>query len=344
MKVSVIGATGYTGSELLRLLSNHPDVEILYITSESSTGQLIKHSYPHLEKFYDHELTSMKDIENICTHSDIVFVGLPHGHAMEIGKTLQDKKARIIDLGADYRFSDLAVYEKWYKVQHTDRSTKAVYGLTELYREKIKTAKILANPGCYTTAAILALTPLIKENIIQLDNIIVDAKSGVTGAGRSLKLGSLFCEAHDNFIAYSATKHRHTPEIEQALSEFAQQEVLISFTPHLLPIDRGILATSYANLRAGVTSKEITAAFDKHYGNEYFIRLRGEGGYPATKQVRGSNFVDIGWEIDPRLNRIVLMSALDNLVKGAAGQAVQNMNVMCGLSEKTGLTQVPLYP
>lgn len=344
MKVSIIGATGYTGSELLRLLSNHSDVEILYITSESSTGKFIKNSYPHLEKFYDHELTSMKDMENICSESDIVFVALPHGHAMEIGKTLQNKKARIIDLGADYRFNNPAVYEKWYKVEHTDKTTKAVYGLTELYREKIKTAKILANPGCYTTASILALTPLIKENLIKLDNIIIDAKSGVTGAGRSLKLGSLFCEVNDNFQAYSATKHRHTPEIEQALSEFAQQEILVSFTPHLLPIDRGILATSYANLQAGVTASDIARAFNKHYGNEYFIRLRGEGVYPATKHVRGSNFVDIGWEIDSRLNRIVLMSALDNLVKGAAGQAIQNMNVMCGLPEKTGLTQVPLYP
>ncbi len=344
MKASIIGATGYTGVELLRLLSGHPDVEIAYITSESQTGADIMDSYPHLRRFYSQALVSMDKMDAILAESDVVFVALPHGHAMEVGKRARNAKARLIDLGADYRLRDTAVYETWYKVAHTDRDAQAVYGLTELNREAVKAAKILANPGCYTTASILALTPLVAEKLIDTTTIVIDAKSGATGAGRGLKIGSLFCEVSENFQAYGVASHRHTPEIEQELSKAAGAAITLIFTPHLLPIGRGILTTSYAKLKTGVTAQDVQEAYEKMYGGEFFIRLLGQGGCPATKNVRGSNFVDIGWQLDPRTGRVIVMSAIDNLVKGAAGQAVQNMNVMFGLPETAGLTQMPLYP
>ena len=344
MKASIIGATGYTGVELLRLLAGHPDVEIAYLTSESQTGTDILTVYPQLRRFYSKALVSMEQIDMILAESDVVFVALPHGHAMDVGKKAKTAKARVIDLGADYRFRDPSVYEAWYKVAHTDKDAKAVYGLTELNRADVKGAKLLANPGCYTTASILALTPLLSEELIDPATIIVDAKSGVTGAGRGLNPGSMFCEVSGNFHAYGVASHRHTPEIEQELSKTAGEAVTISFTPHLLPIDRGILATCYAKVKAGVTAEAISAAFEKAYGDEFFIRLLGQGACPATKNVRGSNFVDLGWQLDARTGRVIVMSAIDNLVKGAAGQAVQNMNVMFGLEETAGLMQAPLYP
>ncbi len=344
MKASIIGATGYTGAELLRLLAGHPEVEIAYITSESSTGAPIAENYPHLAKFYGQKLTSMEQLDEITEASDVIFVGLPHGHAMKIGRTLQGKKARLIDLGADYRLKNIKTYEKWYKVEHTDPDTKAVYGLCELYREQIKTAAVLANPGCYVTASILALTPLLKEKLVFARGIIVDAKSGASGAGRGLSLGVHFTELFGNFRPYGVASHRHTPEIEQVYSEFAREPVTISFTPHLLPIDRGILATCYADLSPGADEQAVREAFEEMYGGEYFIRLLGKGKFPETKNVRGSNYVDIGWQFDQRTGRIIVMAALDNLVKGASGQAVQNMNIMFGLAENMGLTQLPLYP
>jgi N-acetyl-gamma-glutamyl-phosphate reductase len=344
MKVSIIGATGYTGAELLRLLAGHPEAEVVYITSESSTGHTIDESYAHLWGAYSQRLASLHDLPEIAAASDVLFVALPHGHAMKIRQELLGSKARMIDLGADYRLRDPAVYEKWYKVKHTDNVTQAVYGLPELYREKIKDAEVIANPGCYVTASILALSPLIKEKLIDTKSIIVDAKSGTTGAGRSLALNMHFSEQTGNFRPYGVAGHRHTPEIEQVYSELAGEAVTISFTPHLLPVDRGILATCYANLREGVTADEVAAAFHAMYGGEFFIRLLGEGNYPAIKAVRGSNFVDIGWALDKRTGRVIVFSALDNLVKGASGQAVQNMNIMFGLEEKAGLGALPLYP
>ena len=344
MKVSIIGATGYTGAELLRLLANHPEVEIAYITSESSTGAYIAENYPHLAKFYTQKLASMNDMDKITAESDVVFVGLPHGHAMKIGKALAGKKAKLIDLGADYRLEDIKVYEQWYKVEHTDPETKAVYGLCELYRDRIKSAAVVANPGCYVTASILALVPLLKNKLITSRGIVVDAKSGASGAGRSLALGMHFTELFGNFRPYGVATHRHTPEIEQIYSQFAGEPVVISFTPHLLPIDRGIVATCYADLAPGVDELAIEKAFAEMYGQEYFIRLLGKGKFPETKNVRGSNYVDIGWQLDPRTGKVIVMSALDNLVKGASGQAVQNMNIMFGLPENTGLRQLPLYP
>lgn len=343
MKVSIIGATGYAGAELLRILANHSEVEIAAITSESHTGTSITEIYPHLTGFYNKKLTSMADMSQFAD-SQAVFIGLPHGHAMAIGKQLASEGIKVIDLGADYRFRDESVYEAWYKVEHTHRNAGAVYGLTELYRQQIKTASIVGNAGCYTTASILALAPLAKFHLIDTKNIVVDAKSGISGAGRGLSLNTHFSEMSENMKAYNIGGHRHTPEIEQALQEISGQESLISFTPHLIPIIRGILSTCYATLQEGVKPEDIDQAFYEMYGEEYFVRLLGRGGYPAVKHTRGSNFCDIGWHIDPRTNRVVVVSAIDNLVKGAAGQAVQNLNVMFGFDEGKGLQQIALYP
>jgi len=343
LKISIIGASGYTGAELLRVLHHHKKAEIKYLTSETNAGASVSSIYPHLAEIYKQNFVDMKTVVKNADESDVIFVALPHGHAMSVGKELAKNKVKIIDLGADYRFADSAVYEAWYKIPHTHKDAGAIYGLPELYADKIKNAKILANPGCYTTASILALTPLLKAGLVQTENIIVDAASGVSGAGRALKLSSHFSEVYENFSAYGVTNHRHTPEIEEHLSAAAGTEIKISFTPHLAPIVRGILATCYANLKPNVKPEDIAAAYDIYKGKP-FVRVLGLGASPATKNVRGSNYIDIGWHIDKRLNRVVVLSALDNLVKGASGQAVQNMNLMFGLDEKTGLDDVPLYP
>ncbi|MBQ1509828.1 MAG: N-acetyl-gamma-glutamyl-phosphate reductase [Selenomonadaceae bacterium] len=344
MKVSIIGATGYAGAELLRILHRHPEAEVVHITSESHTGERLSDLYPHLRGIYDMELESMKDIDRIGADSDFVFIGLPHGHAMEVGRALENMPTRIIDLGADYRFSDTNVYEEWYHVPHTHKGAARVYGLAELYREEIKTAKIIGNAGCFTTASILALAPLAKHHLIDVNTILVDAKSGVSGAGRSPKQGNHFPELYDSFKAYNVAHHRHTPEIEQAIEDLSGEKTVLNFTPHLVPMSRGILSTCYASLKPDITADMVDAAFEKMYANEYFIRLLGRNGYPATKDVRGSNFCDIAWHIDERTGRVIVLSVIDNLVKGAAGQAVQNFNIACGFDEKTGLDDVPMYP
>ncbi|MDD4321262.1 MAG: N-acetyl-gamma-glutamyl-phosphate reductase [Acidaminococcaceae bacterium] len=344
MKASVIGATGYAGAELLRLLDGHPEVEIAKITSESSTGENIATMYPHLSSRIEQELESMENIKAIGAVSDVIFIALPHGHAMKIGKDLRNTNTKIVDLGGDYRFKDHKLFEEWYKVKHEDINSGAVYGLPELYRNQVRDANIVANPGCYTTCSILALVPMLKAGLIETKGIIIDAKSGVSGAGKSLNAGNMYCSVNENFRAYGVTTHRHTPEIEQIYSEFAHEEVIIQFTPHLLPVDRGILATCYADLKPGITAEQVERAYKDMYENEFFIRLRGRGVCPEVKNVRASNYVDIGWQIDKRTNRLIAMSVLDNLVKGAAGQAVQNMNVMFGLPENMGLKQLPIFP
>lgn len=344
MKASIVGASGYAGEELIRLLHGHPNVEIVHMTSERHTGEHISGLYPHLANIYDNPLESMEDIHPIAKDSDVLFIALPHGHAMKIAKDFSDLPLRIIDLGADYRFADTSVYESWYHVDHIDPHADRAYGLSELYREDVRKAHIVGNAGCYTTASILALAPLVKAHLIQLDSIIIDAASGVSGAGRSPKESTHFPEFYDSFTGYGAVNHRHTPEIEQALCEQSGEPVIINFTPHLAPISRGILATCYATLREGVTAEQIDEAFAAMYADEFFIRLLGRGKYPATKYVRGTNYCDIAWHVDRRTQRIIVFSAIDNLVKGAAGQAVQNMNIAFGLDERVGLDLVPLYP
>ena len=344
MKVSIIGATGYVGAELLRILTAHPQAEIVHITSESHAGEVAAAVYPHLRGCCPLVLEPMAAAADIAADSEVLFVALPHGHAMKLGKAVAHLPLRIIDLGADYRFADPAVYAQWYGLPHEHGDAARVYGLAEWQREAIRTAKIIGNAGCYPTAGILALMPLVRAGLVQRSSIIIDAASGVSGAGRAATAANHFPELYDSFKAYGVAGHRHTPEIEQALSQLSGEEQVVSFTPHLLPMVRGILATCYAALRPGVSADEVDEAFTACYAGEPFIRLLGRTGYPATKAVRGSNFCDIGWHLDPRTGRVVVLSAIDNLVKGAAGQAVQNFNIACGFAEDTALDAIPLYP
>jgi len=277
MKYSILGATGYTGEELLRILSNHPQAQVQYLTSENQTGASITQVYPHLNQFYHDNMISIKEVDRIASESDVVFACLPHGHAMAIGQQLTEAGARLIDMGADYRFADTNVYENWYKVNHVHKNSQAVYGLTELKRDQVKAANIVGNPGCYTTASILALTPLIRYDLVDRSTLIVDAKSGVSGAGRKAETMYLLCEAFENVQAYGIVNHRHTPEIEQSLSETATEPVIINFTPHLIPMARGILATCYANLRAGVTGGASGSGFSEHLWERFFYSSFGPG-------------------------------------------------------------------
>lgn len=343
IRASIIGATGYAGVDLLRLLLNHREVELAVLTSETYAGQPISQVYPHLKGHVDIVLNKM-DIKPIAEKSDVVFVALPHGHAMNVVPTLLAAGVKVVDFGADYRLSDRTVYEQWYKLTHTSPEVKAVYGLPELHRSKIKEANLVANPGCYPTATILGITPLLRAGLVEHDPIIVDAKSGISGAGRGLGLMFHYPESGENVRAYNIGGHRHTPEIEQELTLAAGEDITISFTPHLMPMSRGILSTSYLCLKPGVSVEQITEAYERAYGNEFFVRLLGAGQYPATKHVRGTNHCDIAWHVDSRTNRVVVVSVIDNLMKGAAGQALQNMNIVFDFPETEGLRFPAFYP
>lgn len=345
IKAGVIGATGYAGSELVRILMQHPEVELISLTSQSYVGKNYADIYESFRGLND-MVCEETDLERLADLCDVVFMALPHGVAAKTVTPEILKKTKIIDFGADFRLSDADVYEKWYGVKHEGRGLlpEAVYGLCEVYREDIKKAQLIANPGCYTTCSILSLRPLVAEGLIDPASIIVDAKSGTSGAGRSAVTGSLYCEVNETFKAYKIASHRHTPEIEEQLSKAAGQEIVLSFTPHLVPMNRGILATCYATLTGDYTYEDIKAAYEKHYGKEYFIRLTKKGVYPETRWVKGSNFLDIGFAVDERTHRILVFGAIDNLVKGAAGQAVQNMNIMFDLEETMGLTALPVFP
>ena len=336
IKVGIIGATGYAGSELVRLITQHPKAELVTMTSQSYAGQEYKEvysNYSHLDYVCEEE-----HIEEMAEKCDVIFLALPHGVASKKINADILSKTKIIDLGADFRIQDVDVYEKWYTTHYSkDILPEAVYGLCEINRDKIKGKRIVANPGCYTSCSILSLYPLVKEGMIDLSSIIIDAKSGATGAGRGLSLGNHYCELNESVKAYKVASHRHTPEIEEQLSIAAGQDIVLNFTPHLIPMDRGILATCYATLNKKYTYDDIRKAYEKHYGNEHFIRLTKEGVFPETKWVKGSNFVDIGFTVDERTNRVIVIGALDNLFKGAAGQAVQNMNLMLGFEETAGL-------
>ena len=345
IKAGIIGATGYAGAELARILLNHPQTEIIWYGSRSYIDQNYASLFGNLFRLAD--VNCLDDqIEALADEADVIFTATPQGFlASRISGELLEK-TRFIDLSADFRLHNVSVYEEWYKITHKnpDLLKDAVYGLSELYREQIRGTRLLANPGCYTTCSILTLYPLVKNRLIDLSSIIIDAKSGTSGAGRGAKLPNLFCEVNENIKAYAVTSHRHTPEIEQELSIAAGETVCLTFTPHLVPMDRGILAVCYASLKPGVTMEDIGCAYSSCYKDEYFIRLRGEGELPETRWVKGSNYTDIGWRIDERTRRVIAVGAIDNLVKGAAGQAVQNMNLMFGLKETEGLEMVPLFP
>ena len=309
IKVGIIGATGYAGSELVRLITQHPKAELVTMTSQSYAGQEYKEvysNYSHLDYVCEEE-----HIEEMAEKCDVIFLALPHGVASKKINADILSKTKIIDLGADFRIQDVDVYEKWYTTHYSkDILPEAVYGLCEINRDKIKGKRIVANPGCYTSCSILSLYPLVKEGMIDLSSIIIDAKSGATGAGRGLSLGNHYCELNESVKAYKVASHRHTPEIEEQLSIAAGQDIVLNFTPHLIPMDRGILATCYATLNKKYTYDDIRKAYEKHYGNEHFIRLTKEGVFPETKWVKGSNFVDIGFTVDERTNRVIVIGAL----------------------------------
>ena len=343
-KVAIIGASGYTGVELARILCNHPHSTLTTVTSRQYEGQALSRVFPNLFKKVDLICENLSP-EELCSRADLFFTAVPHKTAMDIVPTLLAAGKKVVDLSADFRIRDVLVYEQWYQ-KHTapQELEEAVYGLPELYREAIKTSRLIANPGCYPTSIILGLAPLLKAGIIDPQSIIADSKSGTSGAGRSAQVGTLFCEVADGFRAYKVAAHRHTPEIEQEINRLGGCKVNISFTPHLLPMSRGILSTVYAHLTRKIETAEVMDLYNALYDDEYFVRVLPDGSFPATQYVRGSNFCDIGFKIDPRTGRIIVMSAIDNIVKGAAGQAVQNMNLVCGFPETAGLEGAPFFP
>jgi N-acetyl-gamma-glutamyl-phosphate reductase len=344
-RVAVIGATGYSGIELVRLLQSHPHVQLTYLSSESYTGQAIAEVYPHLAGRIGHVLDGLETAA-VVAEADVVFLGLPAGKSSELVPALLGAGLRVIDLGGDFRLADASVHAHWYKKPAPDRvlQAKAVYGLSELWRDDVRGARFITNPGCYATAAILGLAPLFRHRLIEPGSVIIDAKSGVSGAGRGVNLGVHFAEVNENFKAYKVGEHQHTPEIEQALGRVAGEAPIVTFTTHLLPITRGILCTSYATLRKPITPEALRAWYIGDYAGCPFVRTMPLGTFPATKQVTGSNYCDIGLAVDERTQRVTVISVIDNLVKGAAGQAIQNFNLMMGLGEGTGLDASPLYP
>ena len=344
LRVGILGATGYAGIETVRLLLKHEHVEITRIVSHSYEGKKISELYPNLRGICDIECTGL-DADDIAANCDLVFTALPHGASKEVIPTLYNKGVKVIDLSGDFRYDDPAVYEKWYGQPHSDPELleKAVYGLCEIHREKIKGASLIGNPGCYTTCSITALYPIVNSGWADNHSIIIDAKSGVTGAGRGLALPSMFCECTETMKAYKIATHRHTSEIEQELSHAAGEDIILSFTTHLAPMNRGILATCYINLKEKKTTAELVALYKDFYKNEKFISVYDEGELPEVKHISGSNYIGIGIVVDERLNRAVIISCIDNLVKGAAGQAVQNMNIACGFPEDTALSDVGMY-
>ncbi|MBN1365109.1 MAG: N-acetyl-gamma-glutamyl-phosphate reductase [Syntrophaceae bacterium] len=344
IKAAIFGASGYTGQELTRILSGHPHVKLVAVTSRRFTGQAVSEVFPALQG-----LTSLKyqnatptEISNVC---DIVFLALPHGVSMGIAPEFIKAGKIVVDLSADYRLRDIKIYEAWYGKHSSFKFVKdAVYGIPELYRAKIKKTKLVANPGCYPTGIILGLAPVLKKKLLDVSTIIADSASSVSGAGREPLVGSLFCEVDGGFKAYKVGKHRHLPEIEQELNTLAGKKFAITFTPHLLPVKRGILSTIYAKLKKDVSLGELHFLYSSFYADEKFVRICPQDVYPNISSVCGSNYCDIGLVVDLRTKRVIIMAAIDNLVKGAAGQAVQNMNIICGFEENTGLHTAPLYP
>ena len=344
IKVGIVGASGYTGVELARILSAHPEVELTVATSRQYAGKALAGVFPSLKGMVDIVCEDVV-LKDLVDRADLFFTAVPHQTAMALVPEFIRAGKKVVDLSADFRIRDAKVYEEWYQA-HTATTylEEAVYGLPELYREKIAKARLVANPGCYPTSVILGVAPLLKAGLIDPDTVVADSKSGASGAGRSAQTGTLFCEVADGFQAYKVGEHRHTPEIEQELSELCGKALKLSFTPHLVPMSRGILSTIYAATSGDTDEKSIRDLYEKQYAHEPFVRVCEAGIYPLTQYVRGSNFCDIGMKLDKRTGRIIILSAIDNLVKGAAGQAVQNMNLMCGLEETMGLGIVPLFP
>lgn len=345
IKVGIIGATGYAGGELVRILLAHKDVKICWYGSRSYIDKKYSSIYQNMFQLVE-DCCRDDNLKELADQVDVIFTATPQGFCASVIEEEMLSKVKVIDLSADFRIKDVAVYEEWYRIQHKSPEfiKEAVYGLPELNREEIKKARLIANPGCYPTCSTLSIYPLLKAGLIDPDSIIIDAKSGTSGAGRGAKVDNLYCEVNENIKAYGVASHRHTPEIEEQLGIVAGKTLTLNFTPHLVPMNRGILITAYASLLKEVTYEEVRAAYDRCYEKEQFVRVLERDVCPQTKWVEGSNYVDVNFKIDPRTKRIIMMGAMDNLVKGAAGQAVQNMNLLFGLPENEGLNLVPMFP
>ena len=345
IKAGIIGSTGYAGAELVRLLMGHKEVEIVWYGSRSYVDEAYASIYRNMFELVDAKCLD-DNMEELSKKADVIFTATPQGFLASVVNEEMLSHTKIIDLSADFRIKDVNTYEEWYKIEHKSPQLieEAIYGLCEINREDIKKARLLANPGCYPTCSTLSIYPLAKEGLIDMNSIIIDAKSGTSGAGRGAKVANLYCEVNENIKAYGVANHRHTPEIEEQLSYASGQDVKLNFTPHLVPMNRGILITAYANLTKDITEEEIRDIYKKYYKDEYFVRVLNAGECPETRWVEGSNFVDVNIKVDKRTKRVIMMGAMDNLVKGAAGQAVQNMNLMFGLDEKEGLMQPPMFP
>ena len=345
IKVGIIGATGYAGQELVRLLLQHRETEIVWYGSRSYVDEKFSSVFGNVFQIVE-DICKSDDLHELSRQADVIFTATPQGY---LAGVLDDEilnNCKVIDLSADYRIKDVAVYEKWYGIEHKSPQyiKEAVYGLCEINREQIKGARLIANPGCYPTCSTLAIYPLAKAGLIDMSTLIIDAKSGTSGAGRGAKIPNLYCEVNENIKAYGVSTHRHTPEIEEQLGYAAGKPVTLNFTPHLIPMNRGILITAYATYREGTTPEQIRRAYEEAYREEYFVRVLDEGVCPETKWVEGSNFVDVNVKVDERTGRAIMMGAMDNITKGAAGQAVQNMNLLFGLNEREGLSLVPCFP
>lgn len=354
IKAGIIGATGYAGGELVRILTGHKDVEIKWYGSRSYIDQKYADVYQNMFRIVE-DICKDDNLKELAEQVDVIFTATPQGFLASVLDEEILSRVKVVDLSADYRIKDVAVYEQWYGIEHKSPQfiAEAVYGLCEINREKVKGARLVANPGCYPTCSTLSIYPLLKEGLIDPATIIIDAKSGTSGAGRGAKVANLYCEVNENIKAYGVAAHRHTPEIEEQLSYAAGEPVVLNFTPHLVPMNRGILITAYASLKeimqpdgtfALPTKEQVRAAYEKYYAQEKFVRLLKDGVCPETKWVEGSNYVDVNFKVDPRTKRVIMMGAMDNLVKGAAGQAVQNMNLMFDLPESEGLELVPMFP
>lgn len=345
IKVGIIGSTGYAGAEIVRLLLQHRYTEIVWYGSRSYVDKKYYEVFNNMFQIVDAKCLD-DNMEELAEQADVIFTATPQGLCASLVNEEILKKVKVIDLSADFRIKDVKVYEQWYGIEHKSPQFigEAVYGLCEINREQIKKARLIANPGCYPTCTTLSIAPLLREKLIVPNTIIVDAKSGTSGAGRGAKVNNLFCEVNENIKAYGVATHRHTPEIEEQLSYAAGETVTINFTPHLVPMNRGILVTAYASLTKPVSYEEVKAVYDRYYDQEFFVRVLDKDVCPETRWVEGSNYVDVNFKIDERTNRIIMMGAMDNLVKGAAGQAVQNMNLLFGFEEQEGLKQVPMFP
>jgi len=344
--VGVVGASGYGGVQLVRLLMDHPEVELVYLGGESSVGKRFSDIYPHLSHIVNQRIEAVEP-EKIATSCEIVFLSLPNGIASQIAPTLVERGCKVLDLSADYRFKSLENYTKWYGKERTDQTTAAtaIYGLPEIYRDRIADAQLIGCAGCYPTASLLALSPLLKQGLIIPETAIVDAKSGTSGGGRQAELNLLLAEADNTIGAYSVASHRYTPEIEQICSDLAGHEILIQFTPHMIPMVRGILATAYASLRdPGLVREDLITIYKAFYRNSPWVKICDGGVYPQTKWAAGTNLCYIGIEVDPRTSRVIVMSAIDNLIKGQSGQAIQCMNIMMNWQETLGLPKLGFYP